>query len=79
MPLSGLLSVTGFVVCHPGLFRMPALCRISYSIHSVRLEGRWEATESAYKLLPIRECQSLANHNVSDMIIQDPQGLKAGE
>jgi hypothetical protein len=25
----------------------------------------------AYKLLPIRECQSLANHNVSDMIIQD--------
>jgi hypothetical protein len=26
----------------------------------------------AYKLLPITECQSLANHNVSDMIIQDP-------
>jgi hypothetical protein len=33
----------------------------------------------AYKLLPIRECQSLANHNVSDMIIQDPQGWEAGE
>ncbi len=30
----------------------------------------------AYKLLPIRECQSMANHNVSDMIISRSRDWK---